>query len=273
MVLFEADKHKKTPEYVFNNLLFFSKSRTLGLTLLTGVFLFSCAFVFATSTETTGGEYVLLGDPPAAEATCGTDLMDYYNTGDDDWLEPRALIWRGQTFTATSTYEIGCVRLRLFRTGLPGTLDVKIYPVDASSSPTSTALAYGTTDADIFTESTDGDWYEITFTEREVLENGIQYALVIYAAGGDESNKIGWRVDTISPTYAGGNVVISNDGGSTWSQDVDKDFMFETWSVLATSSASTTEADTEINDVSVYPAIFFYAIIVFVIGFYVVVKL
>ena len=102
-------------------------------------------------------------------------LKDYYNTGDDG--TPTLIggvYWESQTFTASSTYDIGSVKLKLYRIGTPGTLTVSIRATDGNGQPTGADLASGTTDGNTLTTNTSGEWREITFSSSYALTNETQ---------------------------------------------------------------------------------------------------
>ena len=156
-------------------------------------------------------------------------LYEYYNTGDDAQTPMYGNWWRGQTFTPSVAHKITSVKLRLYRTGSPGTLTVSIKAVDGSSHPTGADLCSGTIDGDTLTTDTEGAWYEITLGDGYELSASVKYAIVGRALGGDASNKVHWRGDQSSPTYAGGCLEVSLNGGSSWTSYPTVDAMFEEW--------------------------------------------
>ena len=157
-------------------------------------------------------------------------LYDYYNTGDDgaDGMSSSNK-YQAQTFTASASYTIESVKLKLFKTGSPGTFTVEIQGVDGSGDPDGSAITSGTYDGDTLTTSTSGAWYQITFGAGTALTSGTEYAIVVYCSTADASNYITMRLDSSSPTYSDGYRVTSTDGGSSWSQDTTRDYVFETY--------------------------------------------
>ena len=116
--------------------------------------------------------------------------------------------WRtGQTFTPAANHTIEKVRLLLFRVNSPGTLNVYIYATSAGL-PTGAALASGTTNGNTLTTNTNGSYRDILLGAGAALTSGIQYAIVAEAPDGTPTvDEAYWRMDSTSPTYAGGTTV------------------------------------------------------------------
>jgi hypothetical protein len=150
-----------------------------------------------------------------------------YTTGDDSVAQVYGLYWYGQTFTISPTsHSVVSVRLKLYRVGTPSTVTVSIRAAGEDGYPTGDDITSGTIDGDALTTSTSGSWYGISLTEAS-LSYGGQYAICIRAEAGDASNYVGVRVDSSSPTYAGGQAVSSSSGGITWSAVSGTDIMFQ----------------------------------------------
>lgn len=162
-------------------------------------------------------------------------LKDSYNTNDDSARSIYGSNWEAQTFTPASSYSIGSVKLKLYKSGNPGTFTVSIRAT-SSGEPTGNDLASGTTDADTLTTDSSGEWREITFGSSYSLNNGTQYAIVCRATSGNSSNRTYWRGDSSSPTYSGGTLVISSNSGSSWTVASTYDLMFETYDAVTTHS-------------------------------------
>ena len=140
--------------------------------------------------------------------------------------------WRAQTFTPSANHTITKVNLKMRRAGSPGTLTVSIRAT-SGGLPTGNDLCSGTTDGDTLpTESS--EWREITLGVGYALSASTQYAIVIRAVNGDDSNSVSWRQDSSSPTYTGGERVSSDDSGSSWEAPLvgDYDCMFEEWGTV-----------------------------------------
>lgn len=158
-------------------------------------------------------------------------LYEYYNTGDIGSADIYGAVWRGQTFTPSTAHKITSVKLLLFRSGSPGTVTVSIRATDVNGHPTGADLCSGTTDGNTLPTASPYEWREITLGAGYDLVASTQYAIVVRATSGDASNILWWRVDSPSPTYAGGCSETSTDSGVTWESYTPWDFMFEDWGV------------------------------------------
>jgi len=156
-------------------------------------------------------------------------IYEYYNTGDNISTSIYSSIWRGQTFTPSVAHTITSVKLKLYRIGAaPGTVTVGIRAT-SGGQPTGGDLCSGTIDGNTLTTLFTGAWYEITLGSGYDLSAGTKYAIVVGAPSSDAFNYIRWRMDTLSPTYGGGWLVSSGDGGSSWTSTSIYDLMFEEW--------------------------------------------
>jgi hypothetical protein len=156
-------------------------------------------------------------------------LQEYYASGDD--TGDGAIYgnnWQAQTFTAEKAYRITSVRLKLYRLGLPGTITVSIRATDASDHPTGPDLCSGTTNGNTLTTSSAGQERDIYFGAGYPLTYGVKYAIVV-RCGGDVNNCFYWREDSTTPTYAGGYVEISSNGGSSWTGYSGRDKWFRNY--------------------------------------------
>jgi hypothetical protein len=152
--------------------------------------------------------------------------IDYYNTGDDAWLNCSAY-WRAQTFTASQSYDIQSVKLWMYRSGSPGTITVSIRATTAGA-PSGADLASVEFNTTTDVATTPGGWVEITFDSSYSLTSGSVYAIVVEKAG----STLYWRSDDTSPAYGGGDEWYS-DNGSAWYEHSGRDMMFETYEVPA----------------------------------------
>jgi hypothetical protein len=155
-------------------------------------------------------------------------IYESYNTGDDGDGSIYGSIWRAQTFTPSAAHTITSVKLLLYREGTPGTITVSIRAT-SGGQPTGPDLCSGTTNGNTLPTGSPYEWREVTFTSGYDLSAGTQYAIVARATGGDSSNRGRWRWDSSSPTYAGGNLLRSDDDGLTWTSLSGWDLMFEEW--------------------------------------------
>ena len=157
-------------------------------------------------------------------------LYEYYNTGDDSSV-PGGIYgarWRAQTFTPSVAHKITSVKLKLFRSGSPGTVTVSIRATDGSGHPTGADLCSGTTNGNTLPTASPYEWREITLGSGYNLSASTKYAIVTRAPSGTSVNYLDWRYKS-SGTYTGGWYELSNDSGATWTSATAADFMFEEW--------------------------------------------
>lgn len=156
------------------------------------------------------------------------EIHEQYTSGDDTYMDGHGTGWRGQTFTVgTVGHNVTSVRLKMYRVGYPGLIDVGIRLTD-SGVPTGSDLTSGTIDGDLLTETEPGLWYPIQLTEY-TLNPTTQYAIVVRAIDGNSTNYFAWRIN-YAGTYSGGTFVYSNDSGAIWDYYDPWDYMFEVWS-------------------------------------------
>ena len=156
-------------------------------------------------------------------------LYEYYNTGDDGAGNFYGATWWAQTFTPSTAHKITSVKLLLYRAGSPGTITVSIRATDGSGHPTGGDLCSGTTNGNTLPTGSPYEWREITLGAGCDLSAGTKYAIVARATSGSSSNKVYWRSDSTSPTYAGGNFEYSTNSGSSWTTYTNYDCLFEDW--------------------------------------------
>lgn len=161
-------------------------------------------------------------------------LKDYYNTDDNGEQIMYGVLWEAQTFTASANYNIGSVKLKLWRFTTPGTITISIRATDGSGQPTGTDLVSGTTNGNTLTSSSPGEWREITFSVPYSLTSGDKYAIVVRAT----SSAIYWRNSMVAG-YANGNREESGDSGLSWTARTIQDFMFETYAAVLISPVIT----------------------------------
>lgn len=156
-------------------------------------------------------------------------LQESWNSGDTSYANIYSIIWGCQTFTAGSAYDISSVKLLVFRTGNPGTVDVELLATDGDGKPTGAALASGSFAGSTLTTDTAGEWKEITFGSAYSLTSGNVYAIVVSAPSGAGGNWLGWRTDGSAPVYSDGEKGTSTNSGSSWSMSGSFTALFETW--------------------------------------------
>ncbi len=137
-------------------------------------------------------------------------VSDSFMGGDDGDQDAHGVNWFAQTYTATGNYDMVGIWVKAFTVGLPGDLTVGL-TAEAADLPTGPILASGVTDADVFTTSTNGDWYLVTFTAGQAVTSGTVYGIVFYAAGGGAADYVSWRSDA-NGGYTGGQGSASAGG-------------------------------------------------------------
>ena len=158
-------------------------------------------------------------------------LRDYYNTAvNAGGISSTSTFWRGQSFTAGSSYNFASIKvqLRRFATG-PGTVTLELYSDDGTGKPTGPLLASGTTNGDTLPLTVPGEWREITFGAAYPVVNGTKYVFYLKATSGS----VQIRFDFQLSTYAGGDQVSSFDSGASWAVDTTSDFLFENYDDFA----------------------------------------
>ena len=151
---------------------------------------------------------------------------EYYNTGDNSGSGFWNGKWLAQTFTPSVAHKITSVKLKLFRTGSPGTITVSIRATQ-DGKPTGGDLCAGTTNGNTLPTGPAGEWREITLGDGYNLTT-VMCAIVVRISGGDLDNRGNWWYAS-SGTYGGGAHVDSDDSGANWTINSNYDFMFEDW--------------------------------------------
>ena len=116
--------------------------------------------------------------------------------------------------------------LKGYRVGNPNDITLAVRAT-AGSLPTGPDLVSGSISGNAFTTDTDGDWYQWTFSEDQILASGTEYALVASAPTGGVANYFAWRRN-IAGTYADGQATFSFNGGVAWTANASVDFIFQT---------------------------------------------
>ena len=135
--------------------------------------------------------------------------------------------WQGQTFTPSINHILASVKMKVHRTGSPGTLTVGIRAT-TSGLPSGADKSSGTYSGDGVTTNVAGEWIEITFSTGTLAVASIKYAIVCRCPNAAGGNYLTWHADTTGPTYTGGSLV-QGISGSGWSEATESDEMFEEW--------------------------------------------
>lgn len=160
-------------------------------------------------------------------------IQDHYNIDDDSASEDGkagayGTRWEAQSFTANQTYTITEAKLLLSAdldaTGKTLTVSIR---ATVGGKPSGGDLCSGTiAGASVPIDDGNRDWLTVDFGAGTPLTNGQVYAICIRS---DEvAANISWWVDLTSPSYAGGQRVVSNNIGVDWTL-IAHDFLFETY--------------------------------------------
>lgn len=151
-----------------------------------------------------------------------------YNDTNNFSNDFKAAKWYAMTFTPQVSHTITAAWLQAYRVGNGGgTWVVGIRAVDGAQKPTGADLCSGSMAAASVTNSSPGIKYEFTMGAGYLLVAGTKYAIVTRTTAGDSSNFLQLRYNT-TDVYPRGNMLTSNDSGSTWSINA-FDAVFEDW--------------------------------------------
>jgi len=210
----------------------------------------------------------LIGIFVAREFASAQTLEEYYNTGDDDSFGAGQTVWDGQTLTTESAYTLEEVHIMVYKAGTPGTCTLGVRAT-TGGDPSGADLTSGSIDTTSITTNAAGEWITVDVTDYDLVTSTV-YGLVLRCPSGDDSgNRLRWRGDSSSASYAFGSMKLSSDSGSSWTNYANNDFMFEMYSVdadppaTATTSATSTDAFIDYETRNVY-----YGFILFFISFF-----
>jgi hypothetical protein len=146
-----------------------------------------------------------------------------YTGGDTTQQTIYGVNWAVQTFTTTSSFDIGGVYFKYLRTGAPGDITVSIRATVAGA-PNGADLTYGTVSGNAGV-TTGGAWESVSFLESYTLTSGTVYAIIFRCLTGDINNSVGLRMDTTG-AYTGGQVWTSVNSGAAWAGVAGSDILF-----------------------------------------------
>jgi len=186
-------------------------------------------------------------------------LFEYYNTGYDnnqkigyiDYVGTYLYVG-GQTFTPQVTHNQTSVKLKLFRSGSPGTITCYLFGT-AAGLPVAPILRSKTYNGDSITTNANGEWVEFVWETPYQVTAGVKYAIVLDSP--NSGGSIWWQEDITSPTYTGGNKIFSTDGSVTFDNYYGTDMMFETYgtyppavpSIVAKDASNITQYEAKLN--------------------------
>jgi len=175
-------------------------------------------------------------------------LQDYYNTGDDSSISVNTNNrYYGESFTANQNYDITSVKFLCTRIGTPGNITITLVATSAGL-PTDT-LASVTVASSVVAEGSPA-WVKFTFDSSYSLISGTKYGVYMQCATADSSNRISLQRDVSSPTYTGGILIASTDGGNSWAEVSGQDMLFETYSGVIAEGTKTVTASAIVSLVS-----------------------
>jgi len=180
----------------------------------------------------------LIGILTAREFASAQTLKEFYDAGDNDSFGGGATGWNAQTWTADSQYVLENVQVLVYKAGTPGTCILSLRATSASQ-PTGSDITSASIDTTSITTSATGEWITVDVTDHEVM-SGTMYAWVMRCPSGNEStNRLRWRADNSSPSYAGGAVNLSGDSGSSWTTYTGYDFLFRNYEHVSAGGGTT----------------------------------
>ena len=174
-----------------------------------------------------GGQQIdrslIIPSPPAVSMSEIVVFDQRYESGDDGDFSISGTDWESQTFTVNVAHNAEIIEILCRRVGSPGNVTIGIRATDGAGKPTGADLTGVAFDGNALTAT---DTWIAQYVTAQALAFSTKYAIVIRAPSGDASNYIVWRKDGTVPTYAGGARCFSNDGGSSWVEDLNTDFLF-----------------------------------------------
>ena len=136
--------------------------------------------------------------------------------------------WGAQTFSPSTSHDIGKVSLYIYKLGTPSAITVSIRDT-TTGAPSGVDKAVGTIAVgDIGTSAA---WVDCTFVAPYALVASRQYAIVLRCTGSSGTHQIYWSYLTTGG-YTGGNKDFSVNSGSTWlGTETGKDHHFREYSL------------------------------------------
>jgi hypothetical protein len=150
------------------------------------------------------------------DSTSGSaGFTSFYDIGEN--------IQRSQSFIATRTGTLSAVSFCTFQSGIPNAaLSIQIYHANSAYQPTGAALS----SILVLPDSIGWAPQLITVNPGIGVEAGIRYAIVVSSTC--SQGRYGFEYNDSAP-YAGGGEAYSSNGGSTFSAEQNRSFMFRTY--------------------------------------------
>ncbi len=178
-----------------------------------------------------------------------SSLKDYYSTGDDNdsslWMSYQI---RGQTWTASSSYQLSYIEIYMCRVGNPS--DVILYFRNTSDeSPSATNLFSVQLSASNI--STDKSWVRFDLpigTAININTGSVYWWGISTVSDNSKSDYYVIRFDK-DDGYNGGSVINSDDAGKNWVKSSGYDSLFQIYGEeAATETVTVTETITTIRN-------------------------
>lgn len=159
--------------------------------------------------------------------------QEWYTEDDDaDLVIDSPLDMLCQKFTLGTVgnnfgFNADIVKLQMKKTGNPtGDLYIYVLGTYPNGSPNVNDI-FSSLQTPVVSLTSDLKWrYYDLISLKPLIKGGI-YCIYVFIPGTSAGNSVEWRCDASGPTYAGGEVWVSTNGGDTWTKDLTKDAMFQ----------------------------------------------
>ncbi len=177
-------------------------------------------------------------------AESGNKSYEFYEGEDSDQELTDGAV-RGNQFTIgtvgpNETFTITMIELKLFKAGNPGNLSITIANVDDAGKPTTilTTVKYPPAGA-----PTSNTLVNISLPPVELSNTPANINYSWYVEAFDSSGSDHWHIrrDESSPSYAGGEGLVSSNSGASWTVVDSLDFLFRIYGF------TTTDLDSDVN--------------------------
>lgn len=152
-------------------------------------------------------------------------MSEGYTVGGDDFIKIEESTYCCQTFTPTYTHTIAYIDLNCKLCAYYRQPTIIVYAADEDHKPTGEPLSWGWTTW--LSQYPTDELARVRFNMRwKILNEGVEYTLVIYFARPSTGQYLYWQYDTADAGYTGGIRLLSLDRGNTWTPYPDSDHIF-----------------------------------------------
>jgi hypothetical protein len=147
-----------------------------------------------------------------------TTISDEYSTNENSATNRiYGLNQRAMGFICTSTTSTNMIKLKINQTTSLGNVSVAIYEANGNNfNPVGSPLAISTVALSAIS-STTFDWFMFVFDVLIELYQGTAYVIVVSSDNnGDNQGGIRWATNSVGGS-ASGHLIVSSNGGATWS--------------------------------------------------------